>query len=82
MLLGQWDRLTGMPCCTYIHETGMRGSTLMTNSNVPMNEKEEEAPCPKVIRPGRMHAVAQSGKCMAQLEGLRRVEAGARNSLL
>ena len=82
MPLDQWDRLDGTPCCTYIHMTGMRGSTLMMNSDVPMNEKEEDAPCRKVIRPGRMQAIAQSGKCMAQLEGSRRVEAGARNNLL
>ena len=35
-----------------------------------------------VIRPGRTQAIAESSKCMAQLDGLRRVEAGARNSLL
>ena len=41
--LDQWNKLNDLPCCEYIHMTGMRGSTLIVNSTVPAHEKEEYA---------------------------------------
>ena len=54
----------------------------MNNSAMPVNEEEEYPACKMVIGNGRMQAAADSSKCMGQLDGLRRVADGARNSLL
>ena len=43
MPLDQWNKLEDLPCCEYIHMAGMRGSTLIVNSTVPVHEKEEYA---------------------------------------
>ena len=61
---------------------GKRGRTLVSNKAMPVNEKEEEPACEMIIRKGKMHAADDSSKCMAQLDGLRRVADGARKSLL
>ena len=41
MPLDQWNKLEDLPCCAYIHMAGMRGSTLIVNSTMPVHEKEE-----------------------------------------
>ena len=60
----------------------MRGSTLTSNKAMPVGEKEEEPADERSIRAGKMHAADESSKCVAQLDGLRRVAEGARKSLL
>ena len=61
---------------------GKRGRTLMNNKAMPVNEEEKYPTCEMIIRNGKMHAADDSSKCMAQLDGLRRVADGARKSLL